>query len=189
MSRDTKAGDQHRLAGIRTPLVSEGPFPGTADPGLAWTMPSSSGREAVTFTVRGVGDAGRLIFEVAIEADFWSNGRNKAGLIVPDLRLRLCQAVVDTEDLRALLADLRRWEADHTPVRRQLSADPRDPSLTVELDQREGVICSPDQPVFYVRYDRFLTRIEHGFVVDQSCVAIASESLARVVEGDRPIRG
>lgn len=151
---------------------------GTAAPGLAWTMPSSSGREAVTFTIRGVGSAGRLIVEVAIDVDFFALGHEKLGDIVPDLRLRLCQAVVDTNSLRALLADLRRWEADRTPVRRQLCDDP---TLTVELGGREGVICSPDRTVFCVFYECFLTHVERGFVVDQSCVAIAVESLARIV--------
>lgn len=50
---------------------------------------------------------------------------------------------------------------------------------------RDGVICAPDRPVFTVLYENFLTHIEHGFIVDQSCVAIAIESLARVVEGAR----
>jgi hypothetical protein len=167
------------------PLVSEGPFPGTAEPGLAWTMPSSSGREAVTFTVRGVGSAGRLIVEVVIQADFFAVGREALGDVVPDHRLRLCQAVVDTEVLRALLADLRQWETDRTAVRRQISADQSSQSLAVELGVRDGVICTPEQPVFTVRYEGSLTQIEHAFVVDQSCVAIASESLARIVEGAR----
>jgi hypothetical protein len=168
-----------------TPLVSDAPFPGTADAGLAWTMPSNSGRDAAMFTVRGVGCAGQLVCEVAIDADFFALGRSALRPIVPDLRLRLCQAIVDTEEFRALLADLRRWEAERTPFRRQLSADQPSPSLSVELDVRDGVICTPEQPVFNVHYETTLTRIEHGFVVDQSCVAICIESLARVVEGVR----
>ncbi len=172
----------------RTLLVSEGAFPGTAAPRLAWTMPSSSGRHAVTFTICGVGSAGRLIVEVAIDAGFFALGHEKLGDIVPDLRLRLCQAVVDTNNLRALLADLRRWETDHTLVRRQISAGSL-PALTVEIGERDGVICTPEQPVFTVRYEGSLTHVEHGFVVDQSCVAIAIESLARVVEGSQTARG
>lgn len=101
---------------------------------------------------------------------------------MPDLRLRLCQAIVDRDSLRALLADLRRWETDHTSVRRQISAGSL-PALTVEIGERDGVICTPEQPVFTVRYEGSLTHVEHGFVVDQSCVGICSESLARVIEG------
>ena len=182
MSSDTKSGDQPRQPGLATPLVADAPFPGTADSGLAWMMPSSSGRDAATFSVRGVGSAGGLVCEVALDADFFALGRSALGAIVPDLRLRLCQAVVDTEGLRALLVDLRRWEANRTPLRRQLPVNGSSPSLTVELDVRDGVICTPEQPVFTVRYETTLTRIEHGFVVDQSCVAIAIESLARIVE-------
>jgi len=191
MSRDTKAG--HEFPGLdkRTPLVSEGPFPGTVNPGLAWTMPSNSGREAVTFILRGVGSASLLTMEVAIDTDFFALGRKTTVPIVPDLRLRLCQAVVDANGLLALLADLRRWETDRTPFRRQLSADRPTQLLTVELGERDGVTDTPEQPAFVIRYETTpvyittLTRIEHGFVVDQSCVAIAIESLARIVEGVR----
>jgi hypothetical protein len=185
MTSGANSGNQPRRPDPATPLVADAPFPGTADSGLAWTMPSSSGRDAATFSVRGVGSAGQLVCEVALDADFFALGRSVLGPIVPDLRLRLCQAVVDTEGLRALLADLRRWEADRTPLRRQLSAEQPSQSLTVELGVREGVICTPDRPVFTVRYEDFPTHIEHGFVVDQSCVAIAIESLVGVVEGAR----
>jgi hypothetical protein len=180
MIAGTKSGDQPRQPGPATPLVSDAPFPGTADSGLAWTMPSNSGREAVTFILRGVGSDGGLVCEVAIDSDFFALGRSSLGPIVPHLRLRLCQAVVDMEGLRALLADLRQWEVDRTPVRRQISADGV-PPLMVELGPRDDVISSQEQPVFTVRYENTLTHIEHGFVVDQSCVAIAVESLARIV--------
>lgn len=189
MTSDAKIDGQPRQPGPATPLVSDAPFPGTADAGLAWTMPSNSGRGAATFTVRGVGCAGGLVCEVAIDADFFALGRSSLGPIVPHLRLRLCQAVVDAEGLRALLADLRRWEADRTPVRRQISADQSSQLLIVELGVRDGVICAPDRPVFTIRYEDFPTRIEHRFVVDQSCVAIAIESLARVVETTGGTRG
>lgn len=184
MTSDAKVDGQPRQPGPATPLVSDAPFPGTADAGLAWTMPSNSGRDAATFTVRGVGSAGRLVCEVAIASDFFALGRSAFGPIVPHLRLRVCQAVVDTEGLRALLADFRQWEADRTPVRRQLSAGGV-PLLTVELGPRNDVICTPEQAVFNVRYETTLTHLGHGFVVDQSCVAICIESLARVVEGVR----
>lgn len=185
MTSDAKVDGQPRQPGPATPLVSDAPFPGTADAGLAWTMPSNSGRDAATFTVRGVGSAGRLVCEVAIDSDFFALGRSGLGPIVPDLRLRLCQAIVDPDGLRAMLADLRQWLVDRTPFQRWISADRPFPSLTVELSVRDGVICAPEQPVFTVRYESSLTRVEHGFVVDQSCVAIAIESLARVVEGVR----
>ncbi len=129
-----------------------------------------------------VASAGCLIVEVAIEADFFALGHEKLGDIVPDLRVRLCQAVVDANSLCALRADLRRWETGHTSVRRQISAGSL-PALTVEIGERDGVICAPEQPVFNVRYEGSLTHVEHGFVVDQSCVGICSESLARVIEG------
>ncbi len=185
MSAGALGSNQPRQPGPATPLVSDAPFPGTADAGLAWTMPSASGRDAATFIVRGVGSAGGLVCEVAIDSDFFALGRSALGPIVPDLRLRLCQAVIDTEGLRTLLADLRRWEADRTPVRRQISADQSSQSLIVELCVRDGVICTPEQPLFTVRYEGSLIHVEHGFVVDQSCVAIAVERLARVVEGVR----
>lgn len=125
MTSGAKIGNQPRQPGPATPLVSGAPFPGTADAGLAWTMPSASGRDAATFIVRGVGSAGGLVCEVAIDSDFFALGRSSLGPIVPDLRLRLCQAVVDTEGLRTLLADLRQWEVDRTPVRRRISAEHR----------------------------------------------------------------
>lgn len=182
MTSDAKIDGQPHHPGLATPLVADAPFPGTADAGLAWTMPSNSGRGAATFTVRGFGSAGRLVCEVALDADFFALGGNALGPIVPNLRLRLCQAVIDTEGLRALLADLRRWEADRTPVRRQISADGV-PTLMVELGPRDDVISAPEQQVFTVRYENTLTHIKHGFSVDQSCVAIAIASISRVVEG------
>ncbi len=189
MTSSARVDGQPRHPGPATALVADAPFPGTADAGLVWTMPSNSGRGAATFTVRGVGSAGGLVCEVAIDADFFALGRDTLGPIVPQLRLRLCQAVVDTEGLRALLADLRQWEVDRTPVRRQISPDQSSQSLIVELGVRDGGICMPEQPVFTVRYEGSLTRIEHGFVVGQSCVALAIESLARVVEESQTSRG
>lgn len=152
-------------------------------------MPSSGGRDAATFTVCGVGSAGGLVCEVAIDSDFFAIGRSAFGPIVPDFRLRLCQAVVDMEGLHALLADLRQWEVDRTPVRRQISADEPSQSLIVELGVSDEVFSKPDRPVFTARYETPRTRIEHGFVVDQSCLAIAVESLSRVVEGSQTARG
>jgi|GEM_PF-5223103 len=188
MTSNARTGDRARHPGPAAPLVSEAPFPGTADPGLAWTIPSSGGRDAAALTVRGVGSAGGLVCEVAIDSDFFALGRSSLGPIVPHLRLRLCQAVVDMEGLRALLADLRQWEVDRTPVRRQISADGV-PPLMVELGPRDDVISSQEQPVFTVRYENTLTHIEHGFVVDQSCVAIAIASLARIVGAGGAIGG
>ena len=149
-------------------------------------MASNSGWANITFSAIVLHEAADLIeFNVNLTGEFWYRSglydkpANIGGL-AKDFEVALLSVLIPRSACRELLNDFDNWLSTRTPFVRTLSPG-ADQALAIEIGEKDGVICTREQPVFTVWYEASSFRFEDSFTVDQSCVRMARNGLDLVL--------
>jgi hypothetical protein len=150
---------------------------------LGFSMPSNSGRVVTKWRVVPTSEADRsLVLETQLQSTFFDRTRDAAeAAVVQDVSIALHQVVSSRQDLHRLKDLLDAWLEGQALFSTSLVESPGQ-GFRIGLSLRDDVICSSDKPVFEVDYEAgFSVRTQWAYVVDQSCVRIASDELGELL--------
>jgi hypothetical protein len=100
-----------------------------------------------------------------------------------DHDVELSQVLMDVDALRDLVVDLRCWRDEGIPFERELAAASTGQQLVVSIGVDDGAVRSIGKAAFGVHYcDGPPMSVECSFVIDQSCVFLAMEAIANVLD-------
>lgn len=147
----------------------------------AWSFPSSSGRERVSFAGRALTSRlGTVAGSVTVTGTFWQRDRELSGAaLTRDFDVVLHQVLVEVEDLVGLHRQLVAWLQTFAEFECELgTAAPGDPRIHLQLGKNDGLICTRDRPALTLTY-RGMPAMEGkwAFLVDQSCVRLCAEEV------------
>lgn len=160
----------------------------TSSPSLtscnSWSISSNSGREQFDISLSSRIDARKCLCAVALRRSFWERDRPIADAkITVDYEISLAQVLVEIDALENLLVDLHRWRDDATHFEREITPPSAGQQLVVSVSRDPGLIYSVDKPAFTIRYSNGASMSANwAFVIDQSCVWLAIESIRRVLD-------
>jgi hypothetical protein len=145
----------------------------------SWKIRSNSGWRDATFVPVNGAEGQLLRHRITIRGRFWRRPGTD-GDLVDDFEVSLQQVLVTQTQLQALLDAMNSWLLDQVGFKCTLGDG--DPEIGVEFSVRAGLICSESKPVCTITAcfgPAFLG--EWAFVVDQSCIRMASEELAAAI--------
>lgn len=150
----------------------------------SWSMNSNSGREQFDIAFSSRIDARTTLCTVALRRSFWERDRPvPAAKMTVDYEIRLVQVLVDIGAIENLLIDLHRWRDGATHFERELTPATAGQNLVLSVCRDPGLIYSADKPAFAIHYSNGASMsAKWAFVVDQSCVWLAMESIRRVLD-------
>jgi hypothetical protein len=100
-----------------------------------------------------------------------------------DYEISLAQVLVEIDAIENLLNDLSRWRDDATHFERQLTPESAGQKLVLSVCHDPGLIYSVDKPAFKICYSNGASMsAKWMFVVDQSCIWLAMESIKGALE-------
>ncbi len=165
-------------------MSSEKPLLMSNAPCGRWSLSSNSGREQLDITLCSRIDARTCLCAVALRRSFWERDRPLAGAsITVDYEISLAQVLVEIDAIENLLNDLSRWRDDATHFERQLTPESAGQKLVLSVCHDPGLIYSVDKPAFKICYSNGASMsAKWMFVVDQSCIWLAMESIKGVLD-------
>lgn len=149
-----------------------------------WSMNSNSGREQFDVFVESEVDAQTLLCSARILRNFWQREKPIADAqMALDHDIVLAQIIVEIHELEKLLTDFHRWRDEGMLFERRITSAVAGPNLSVSIGRDPGLIYSVDKPAFIVCYSNGAAMSGRwAFVIDQSCVRLAVESIAAILE-------
>jgi len=166
-------------------MSSEKPLMISDAPCNRWSISSNSGREQFDIAIGSRIDARTCLCAVALRRSFWARGGTLASAnMTVDYEISLAQVPVEIAAMEDLLVDLGRWRDDATHFERQVTPESAGQKLVLSVCHDPGLIYSADKPAFKICYSNGASMsAKWMFVVDQSCIWLAMESIKGVLEG------
>jgi len=152
-----------------------------------WCVPSNRGWGNVAFDAQILHqNTGMLEHSVNLTGKFWYRaGLNadppKHGHLMDDFRITLLQVLIPRSACEQLLSDFEVWLTTRTFFRCSLVSEP-DQFVMLEVGERSGLTSTREHPVLTFCYEGAGCCLEVFFVVDQSCISKARDSLTRVLQ-------
>ncbi|MEZ5901325.1 MAG: hypothetical protein R3D51_17740 [Hyphomicrobiaceae bacterium] len=150
-----------------------------------WSIPSSSGRENLTFVLaRTVFDSGYLVLSIRYDGDFWQRELIRAAdpPLITDFRLQIAQVAVAYEALKVFADELKAVSSDPTKsiggVRAVMDASIFGQKFSLVIGRKAGVKYAGDYTSCAMMFTNGKTlTIDASFIVDQTCIRVCAESL------------
>jgi hypothetical protein len=137
---------------------------------------SNSGRDRIELVLPEFpSDDGEVLASVSIRHDFFARTR-PLGAVVRDFDIEFHQYGILPAKLRDLLASLKGWLADETPVDEDIGAGP---SWVIEIGPHPEFLTMRGKPAVLMSFDHEHAKLQYGFVADYSCVLEFTEGLER----------
>lgn len=150
--------------------------------GTIWEIASHDGWNAIRCReIAGCGLDDFVLTEYSCHGSFWDRSTLASdGIVKPsltnDFELKLCQVMTPLSSFTNLRFALDAWLREPGSLTVALGSM-QDQQLIVEIGRREQFICSDANPVFTLKYISSRLSSSQQFVVDESCVRIASDLL------------
>lgn len=156
----------------------------------SWDINSSSGRENCEFSIdHALAQGSKVFASIHLHRDFWKRDRTPFGReLVKDVRLELPQIMVEVGELRELLSNFEAWLDRRASFEQSIDATEGDDQfLRFSVGRSSAFIYTSEQPTFTVaaRFGGYFS-FESAFVVNESCVRLARDSLAELLGGIDP---
>lgn len=118
-----------------------------------------------------------LVFKVHVARQFYAIDTSPTQ-VVKDGDYWFHQVIIDVKQLGALQKMIAQWMDARVPFALDLNPNRLTvPIVQLELGQRDGVIFTADKPSLTFTYTSNTVTYESHFVLDQSCLNLASEQI------------
>lgn len=151
----------------------------------SWSISSNRGWES--FECELLNDHGDdLLCRLTLNGEYLdrSQPESNGDLVLPDFKVSLPQTLLSRQSLRGLYMDLFRWREMGELFSRDIqAAGSGGQMLRLPIEDNPRFIQSAGKRVFTIQYVSGLAMaITSSFLVDQSCVGLALDELARSLE-------
>lgn len=151
-----------------------------------WSMPSNRGLATIRFqAISFDSKSGQVKFNIFLASNSSTHSETGPAPSENDFeneyRIVLPSIMISAQSCGALLNDFNDWLHSFSPFIRPIIATPSR-TLEIQVGDRENYITSLEKPVFTFFYSAGSCRLEVFYVIDESCVRIASQELATVLQ-------
>jgi hypothetical protein len=152
-----------------------------------WCIPSNNGWRQVKFEALVYHRSENLIeYKIELAGQCWRPSTSYAEStsnddLVDEFRFALQSVLISMAVCKSLLDSFDGWLNAPAPFTCKLCST-FDQSLILSLGDRDDLITKTDHPACTIEYESAGGRVEVFFVVDQSCIRIARQGLARIIQ-------
>ena len=151
-----------------------------------WSISSNSGWHRFDVVLDRAINEDVCIASLAIEGRYWERSKRLQDAdMTTEYSVSLPQVLLSFESLDRLWRDLHRWREEGTHFSRDLIAPSSGQELIVTLGFDPEFIYTVDKPTFGIAFSNGSMSGKWRFVVDQSCVYLAIESIQRALSAVR----